>query len=177
MQYHALDSKSGRCKNCGLVYDSHSECGLVSIPFGKLPTISEVLANPPKLFPEIKTKDDMFHKMWNSQKEFMKLLVEKRGYPSFPADLTTKAGQKHVKDLINECMNELWEASYLLKNSKKHRKTEIIELDKKSYIEELVDVQKYLLGVLIESGVSIDEFFASFNDKTEINKERIKNDY
>ena len=38
--------------------------------------------------------EDKFKEMWVQQIEFIKLLQEKRGFPSCPVDIKTKQGQK-----------------------------------------------------------------------------------
>lgn len=124
-----------------------------------------------------KTEQSDFGDMWVTQIEFMKLLQKLRRFPEFPVDLSTKEGQQLVKDNINECMAELFEARVLLKNAKTHRATNISEFDRSAYIEECVDVFKYFLGTLILSGVSIDEFKASFLQKTLVNTKRINDGY
>jgi len=120
---------------------------------------------------------DTFKEMWKSQDDFMQLLIKHRKFPQYPVDLTSKEGQQHVKNVINDTIHELFEAVHLLKNSKNHRKTEINVFDKDEFIEELVDAQKFLLEALLLSGIELNEFLDSFKEKTKINVERILGDY
>ena len=120
---------------------------------------------------------ETFHRMWAEQKTFMHLLQKMRNFPDFPVDLTSKDGQRLIKEIIHDCQDELGEARVLLKNSKNHRQTEVTEFDRASYVEELVDSFKFLLEILILSGVSYEEFCAAFDAKTHINTDRIKNGY
>jgi predicted house-cleaning noncanonical NTP pyrophosphatase (MazG superfamily) len=117
--------------------------------------------------------DDMFLQ----QEQFMRLLQEKRTFPDFPVDLSTKSGQKLVKEVSYECADELHEARQLLKNSKSHRATEITEFDRDDYVEELSDALHYFFEVVILSGVTQQELFESFMKKGEKNVNRIKNGY
>lgn len=117
--------------------------------------------------------DDMFLQ----QEQFMRLLQEKRTFPDFPVDLSTKSGQKLVKEVSYECADELHEARQLLKNSKSHRATEITEFDRDDYVEELSDALHYFFEVVILSGVTQQELFESFMKKGEKNVSRIKNGY
>lgn len=117
--------------------------------------------------------DDMFLQ----QEQFMRLLQEKRTFPDFPVDLSTKSGQKLVKEVSYECADELHEARQLLKNSKSHRATEITEFDRDDYVEELSDALHYFFEVVILSGVTQQELFESFMKKGEKNANRIKNGY
>lgn len=125
----------------------------------------------------MKESKDRFQKMWQQQYEFMLLLKERRSFPNFPVDLSTKEGQKFLKSVTYECMGELFEANQELKNSKSHRATDVKELNRDAYVEELVDVLHYLLEIVIASGISIDEFYDAYMDKGKINTLRIKGDY
>lgn len=120
---------------------------------------------------------DLFRDMWSRQESFMKLIVEKRGFPNFPVDVLSKGGQKLIKDISHECADELCEARQHLKNGKQHRATEVKDFDRDGYIEELVDSYKYFLEILILSGVTIEEFYAAYVEKDLKNVDRIMNGY
>lgn len=107
----------------------------------------------------------------------MHLLQRKRNFPEYPVDPTSKDGQRHIKNVGHDCMHELFEALHLLKNSKQHRVTEIRSFDRDEFVEELVDAQKFLLEMLIIAGVSINEFYEQFINKTNVNIKRINGDY
>jgi dimeric dUTPase (all-alpha-NTP-PPase superfamily) len=115
--------------------------------------------------------------MWNQQESFMKLLQEKRNFPSFPIDPTSKSGQKLLKGITHECMHELFEANQALKNSKDHRATDVNEFDKEHYVEELVDALHYFFEIAILSGISMEELYDAYLKKGQINIERIENGY
>lgn len=121
--------------------------------------------------------DDTFLRMWTSQIDFMKLLQKHRNFPEFPVDLTSKPGQRLIKEVIHDCQDELAEARVHLKNSKNHRQTDVKEFDRPAYVEEMVDSYKFFLETLILSGVTYEEFCAAFDAKTHINIDRIKNGY
>jgi len=120
---------------------------------------------------------DKLQKMWDQQFAFMKLLQEKRGFPDFPVDITSKSGQKFLKNITHECMGELFEANQELKNSKNHRATEISHIDRDAYVEELVDSLHFFFEIVIASGVTLDELYDSYMKKGEINFSRIENGY
>lgn len=136
---------------------------------------TSILKDPLKLFEE--KKQLTIADVLQTQKEFMDLLVEKRNFPQFPVDMASKPGQKLIKDIMYDCMGELFEAGVLLKNSKQHRKTEIEEFDRASYIEELCDCLKFWSEILILSGISAEEFIKTFEQKTQINNDRINGNY
>ena len=121
--------------------------------------------------------EDKFKEMWVQQIEFIKLLQEKRGFPSCPVDIKTKQGQNFLKGLTHECMHELFEANQCLKNGKDHRVTDVKDFNYDDYIVELVDSFHYLLEIAIMSGVSLDEFYNSYMKKGIVNIKRINEGY
>ena len=120
---------------------------------------------------------DRLEKMFDQQESFMKLLQQKRDFPEFPVDLSSKSGQRLIKGISYECQDELHEARQHLKNSKKHRLTDVRELDREKYIEELVDSQHYLFEIVIASGITLEEFFDAYLKKGYTNVDRINNGY
>lgn len=120
---------------------------------------------------------DRFFNMWSQQQQFMKLLQKERNFPEFPVDISSKIGQKFLREITHLMMDELFEANQHLKNSKSHRVTQVPDVDRASYVEELADSFHYFLELLIASGVSMDEFYDSYMKKGEINIKRIKNGY
>lgn len=120
---------------------------------------------------------DKLSSMMDQQRDFMRLLHEKRGFPEFPVDLAVKSNQKFLKDIAYEAMGELFEAIQHLKNSKSHRATEVSQFDRAEYLEELVDSLHYFFEIVIASGISTDELFEAFMKKGQINVDRINNGY
>lgn len=119
---------------------------------------------------------DRFEQMMKQQEAFMELLKAKRGFPDFPVDLTSKAGQKFVKNISYECADELHEARQHLKN-KDHRETHIKEIDREAYVEEISDALHYFFEIVIASGISMDELFEAYMKKGAVNEDRINNGY
>lgn len=120
---------------------------------------------------------DRLTQMWQQQEQFMHLLQEKRGFPVFPTDLASKKGQQFLKDIRNHLMEELFEAGQHLKNAKSHRATEIPEVDREAYKEELVDVLHLYFELVIASGINLPELVTAYMKKGEVNKDRIENGY
>jgi hypothetical protein len=120
---------------------------------------------------------DRLEKMWEQQFRFMQLLQEKRGFPPFPVDIKSKMGQKFLKGITYECMGELFEANQELKNSKNHRVTEITDLDRTAYVEELVDTLHYFFEIAIASGITMEELYEAYMSKGNVNTQRISGDY
>lgn len=121
--------------------------------------------------------DDRLQTMWDQQRAFMRLLQRQRGWPDFPVDLASKKGQQLLKDIRNHILEELFEAGQHLKNAKSHRATELPEVDRAAYREELVDAQHLLFELVIASGIGLDEFFDAYIKKGCVNVVRIENGY
>lgn len=121
--------------------------------------------------------DDRLKKMWEQQVAFMRLLQEKRGFPEFPTDISSKKGQQFLKDIRNHLMEELYEAGQHLKNAKSHRATDIPEVDREAYVEELVDALHLYFELVIASGVSLEELHEAYMKKGDVNFERINGGY
>jgi hypothetical protein len=109
--------------------------------------------------------NDQFKLMWDQQHEFMKLLKEKRNFPEFPVDVTSKQGQKLLDDITFHIMKELFESNQHLKNSKSHRITNVPDFDRSAYIEELVDAFHLQLEICIAAGITREEFFEAYMKK------------
>jgi len=74
-------------------------------------------------------------------------------------------------------MGELFEANQELKNSKTHRATEITDLDKEAYLEELIDSLHFFFEIVIASGITLDEMYDAYMRKGVKNFNRIENGY
>ena len=120
---------------------------------------------------------DKLKEMWDQQSSFMKLLQQKRNFPEFPVDPTSKSGQKFLKGITHECMHELFEANQALKNSKDHRETDVNDFDREHYLEELVDALHYFFEIAILSGITVDDLHEAYMKKGHVNIQRIENGY
>lgn len=115
----------------------------------------------------------MLKEMIEQQEQFMRLLQQKRGFPNFPVDILTKDGQKFLKSITHECQHELFEANQKLTNSKDHRVTELKDIDKDAYLEELVDSLHYFFEIVIASGITSEQLYDAYMKKGEKNVKRI----
>ncbi len=121
--------------------------------------------------------DDRLDTMWDQQESFMHLLQEERGFPEFPTDITSKKGQQFLNGITHHMMDELFEANQHLRNKKSHRATEIKEIDREAYKEELVDALHLYFEVCIAAGISLDELYGAYMAKGATNVTRIKTGY
>jgi len=98
-------------------------------------------------------------------------------YPEFPLDMSKKESQQVCRDLALKGVEEMFEALQHLKNWKPHRQTEIPEVDKDEFLEEIVDAFNYFFAMLIVTGFNEDDLFDAFLLKHNKIKERLKNGY
>jgi hypothetical protein len=122
---------------------------------------------------------DKLDEMFKLQDAFMKRLADIHdGFPSnWPLDLTQKKNQIECKDLVFNSMQELFEAVCELKNSKKHRQTDVKECDRTRFCEECVDAFKFFLELLIFVGITPDEFYQSYCEKDRVINQRLDEKY
>lgn len=119
---------------------------------------------------------DKLEKAFLKQNEFMMMLREHDRLPEFPVDLTTKPGQRLIRETILNLIEELMESSFCLRN-KMHRLTDATELDFEHYREELGDAFAYFLEVLILSGINADDLYREYSRKNQIVKKRLDDGY
>lgn len=98
-------------------------------------------------------------------------------YPEFPLDMSKKSSQQVCRDLALKGVEEMFEALQHLKNWKPHRQTEIPEVDKDEFLEEIVDAFNYFFAMLIVTGFNEEDLFDAFLVKHNIIKERLKSGY
>jgi len=119
---------------------------------------------------------DNWYDMFSRQEDNMRILEERDVLPPWPIDLTTKQGQRMIKEIISDCHNELWEATYTLKN-KLHKVQDDRTFDRAHYVEELGDALAYFMEVCILSGISSKDMYDEFCRKNKIVKEKFNSGY
>lgn len=119
---------------------------------------------------------DRLEKSFTLQRRTMDLLVEHDRFPEYPVDLTTKPGQRLVKECVFDCIAELMEATVILKN-KMHRLSEESEVDMPHYREELGDAFAFFMEVCIMSGMTATDLYDEFVRKNAIVRKRIEEGY
>ena len=110
------------------------------------------------------------------QEQFMRMLVENDKLPEYPVDLTTKPGQRLVKECIFNLAEELFEASFTLKN-RMHKLSDDKEFDRAHYVEELGDAFAYFMEACLLSGISSQELFDEYRRKNLIVRQRLEQGY
>jgi hypothetical protein len=93
-------------------------------------------------------------------------------------DPTSKQGQQYLRDLALHGVEEMFEALQHLKNWKSHRQTDLGEnFNRDEFLEEIVDAYNYFFALMINLGVTEDEFFEAFLKKHDIIIDRLKTGY
>lgn len=119
---------------------------------------------------------DRLEDIFSRQIEFMESLRQNDKMPEWPIDLTSKHGQRLIKETIFNMIEELAEASFTLKN-RTHRITDARIVDTDHYREELGDAFAYFVEICILSGVSTDDLFKEYCRKNNIVKDRLRSGY
>ena len=117
--------------------------------------------------------------MFKLRKDFIVRLEQEipGSYSNVPVDITSKEGQKLCRDLALKGVEEMFEALGHLKNWKPHRNTEIEEFDRDEFLEEIVDAFNYFLSILVLTGVTSEELFATYVKKDDIIHKRLQTGY
>ena len=152
------------------------ESGLCGLSLGRM--IHDRLEEAGKLSPEVFTSpepdglEDIFRRQECTMQELR--LLDK--LPEWPIDITTKPAQRLLKEHIFNACEELFEASYTLKN-KSHRQTDVRVIDREHFVEEIGDALAFILEVCILSGVTPEELYGEFCRKNAIVVKRIQEGY
>lgn len=120
--------------------------------------------------------DDIFHK----RNSFMKEIQSKfpNSYPEqWPINISDKSSQTVLRETALKGVEEMFEALQHLKNWKSHRETDMPEIDREEFLEEIVDAFNYFFSLMILIGVDVDEFYNAFNAKDEIIRRRLQKGY
>lgn len=123
--------------------------------------------------------EDKLNQIFLLRNSFMNMLQDKfpDSYPEWPVDLSTKKAQVTCRETALKGVEEMFEALQHLKNWKPHRKTEMPEIDREEFLEEIVDAFNYFLSLIILIGVDVDEFYKAFLKKDEIIRSRLLEGY
>tara|TARA_B100000674_G_C37893584_1_gene940197 strand:- start:401 stop:778 length:378 start_codon:yes stop_codon:yes gene_type:complete len=124
------------------------------------------------------SKDSLLN-IFESRESFMHLINDyfNDEYPSWPIDLSDKESQKVCREIALKGVEEMFEALGHLKNWKPHRESEIREINREEFLEEIVDSFNYFFSLMILIGVNKEEFYEAFKKKDIIIRDRLKNGY
>ena len=122
---------------------------------------------------------DMLASIFEKRETFMQIIREKfpDSYNSWPLDISKKSSQIQLRETALKGVEEMFEALGHLKNWKPHRETDIPEINREEFLEEIVDSFNYFFSLMILMGVDVDEFYSAFNKKDVIIRNRIDKGY
>ena len=122
---------------------------------------------------------DKLEEIFKDRESFMEMIKAKfeDTYPSWPVDLSSKNSQKVCRETALKGVEEMFEALGHLKNWKPHRETEVPQVDREEFLEEIVDSFNYFFSLIILIGVDVDEFYSAFKKKDKIIRDRLLNGY
>ena len=122
---------------------------------------------------------DRLEEMFSLRESFMREIrgVKPEEYPEWPVDLSQKSSQQHLRDMALRGVEEMFEALQHLKNWKPHRDTELPEFNREEFLEEVVDAFNYFFSVLVLMGIDASELHASYLNKDEVIRDRLKSKY
>lgn len=121
-------------------------------------------------------KGDRLEKAFAKQREFMDMLVENDKLPEYPVDLTTKPGQRLIKETVWNMVEELAEASFTLKN-RMHKLSDDSAVDTEHYVEELGDAFAFFIEICHLSGITADRLYEEYSRKNQIVRQRLRDGY
>ena len=122
---------------------------------------------------------DKLEEIFKDRESFMEMIKAKfeDTYPSWPVNLSSKNSQKVCRETALKGVEEMFEALGHLKNWKPHRETEVPQVDREEFLEEIVDSFNYFFSLIILIGVDVDEFYSAFKKKDKIIRDRLLNGY
>lgn len=123
--------------------------------------------------------EDKLHQIFSLRNSFMEMIKDKfpDSYPEWPVDLSSKQAQATCRETALKGVEEMFEALGHLKNWKPHRQTDVPEINREEFLEEIVDAFNYFLSLIILIGVDVEEFHEAFLKKDEIIRSRLKEGY
>ena len=123
--------------------------------------------------------EDRLKKIFDLRQSYMVKLQNsfESPYPDWPLDMSKKESQIVCRETALKGVEEMFEALGHLKNWKPHRQTEIPEINKEEFLEEIVDSFNYFFSLIILTGFTPEEFFDAYCKKDIIIRERIDKGY
>lgn len=120
--------------------------------------------------------NDMLEACFERQKKFMNELLSHDRLPEYPVDLTTKAGQRLLKEVMFNMIEEMMEASFTLKN-RMHKLSDDKKVDIEHFIEEIGDSFAYFIELCVLAGLDAKKLNAEHERKNKIVFDRLRNGY
>lgn len=120
--------------------------------------------------------NDKLDDMFDRQRELMDKLIAADKLPEYPVDITSKYGQRQIKELTFAMIEEMTEGTYILKN-RSHRFTDHTDVDFAHFREELGDALAYFIEICVFAGISPAELYEEYCNKNQVVKQRVTDGY
>jgi NTP pyrophosphatase (non-canonical NTP hydrolase) len=137
--------------------------------------MEDLMVTPESIIDE-KWAPDRLELIFLKQRELMDQLILSDKLPEYPVDITSKHGQRQIKELTWAMVEEMAEASYILKN-RAHRFTDRTDVDFAHFKEELADALAYFIEICVFANISPAELFEEYCAKNILVKKRIQDRY
>jgi len=141
----------------------------------KSPAMEDLMVSPESI-KDAKWAPDRLELMFLAQRDLMDKFIEADKLPNYPIDITSKHGQRQIKELTWAMVEEMAEASYILKN-RSHRFTDHTDVDFAHFKEELADALAYFLEICVFANISPQELYDEYCKKNTIVKGRVEEGY
>ena len=119
---------------------------------------------------------DKLEEIFHRQCRLMDALIMADKLPEAPVDITSKSGQRLIKELTWAMVEEMAEASFILKN-RSHRFTDHTDVDFAHFKEELADALAYFVEICIYAGIGPADLFREYCAKNAIVQKRVRDGY
>ena len=121
----------------------------------------------------------MLASIFEKRESFMEIIKKKfpDSYNAWPLDISKKSSQIQLRETALKGVEEMFEALGHLKNWKPHRETDLPEINREEFLEEIVDAYNYFFSLMILIGVDVNEFYEAFNKKDKIIRDRLEKGY
>ena len=125
------------------------------------------------------TANDKLEDIFSKREQFMHLIKDKFSgtYPEWPVDLSSKKAQSTCRETALKGVEEMFEALGHLKNWKSHRQTDMPDINREEFLEEIVDALNYFFSLIITAGFDEDDLIAAYIKKHDIIIKRIEEGY
>jgi hypothetical protein len=119
---------------------------------------------------------DRLDEIFARQRALMDRLIAADKLPEYPIDITSKYGQRQIRELTWALVEEMAEAVILLKNHV-HHFTDRTSVDFVHFREELGDALAYFVEICVFAGIGPQELFDEYCKKNAVVQDRVRTGY
>jgi hypothetical protein len=161
----------------GITFGPAEGYGTVKITPSRLPHAHEVIMeSEDKRAHALLEAPDRLDEVFARQRALMDRLIAADKLPEYPIDITSKYGQRQIRELTWALVEEMAEAVILLKNHV-HHFTDRTDVDFLHFREELGDALAYFVEICVFAGIGPSELFDEYCKKNQVVQERVRTGY